>query len=280
MVSLLKKTLGTTAGVLLLAAGAIGLAAGCSNTEVTGGADPLATADGFCEAYASAKCSAAVVGNCYHSEETTLDADTAHCVAATSSLDRCNPKNLPYHPEAASAAIDTITAIFEDGQIDGPTNPDNNEQQALNDALASVFYVGLPDGSACTAADDCDIGNGSTCIVHASKGVCAVPVETAPGESCNSPSAQCDSGFYCDDGYHCVSTQGIRQVCHADDECVTAKCGSNNLCQDLLPNQSSCEFDAECSGGFCLKQSGETRKGFCAGYDNFTPFTQSCDALK
>jgi len=279
MVSLLKKTLGTTAGVLLLAAGAFGVVAGCSNTDVVATADPFATVEGFCEAFATAKCSAAVVTNCYHSQSTTVDLDTTKCVAAASSLERCNPGNLPYHPENAAAALTTITDIFADGQIDGPT-AEINELQELNDSLASVFYVGLSDNSDCSAANQCDIGAGSTCIFHAGKGSCAVPVETANGDSCSSLSAQCEAGYYCDNGFHCVSVNGIQVACDTNDQCITGKCGTNGRCQQLLGNNARCEFDTECLGGFCLKQAGDNTTGQCAGFDNFTTFTQSCEALQ
>ncbi|HEY4119153.1 MAG TPA: hypothetical protein VGM56_14905 [Byssovorax sp.] len=278
MVSLLKTTLRTTGALFLLAAGAAGAIVGCSTTDASG-PDPLASVEGFCEQYAIAKCSAPIVSNCYGAVGASLDADTNSCIAATETLDRCNPSGLPYHEENAANSLATIAQVYSDGEVDGP-EADDNELADLADALDSVFYKALPENTTCTANNDCDYGSGAACVIHAGKGTCQFPVEATPGDSCALISAQCDPNYYCGTELACIAVQGTSAPCHDDTECGSGKCGASGHCATLIRDGLSCSLASECAGGFCLFPEGDTMNGHCSGDDTFSATSASCESLR
>jgi hypothetical protein len=257
------------------------LGAGCTTTETVQGPSPLDTEDGFCQALATAQCSASLVSSCYNTKamDPAFKNDTTRCVAAASRADICNPTGLPYHSEAAQDALDKVTSIYADGVLT------DNELPALSAALATVFNRGEAKGSKCVVDTDCDAGNGLTCILHGGNGTCGEAMIVAAGSSCATVNASCGENNYCakfDSGYDCIAKIAAgKGKCAGDFECTDGtRCGSDSLCHALRQDGADCTFGADCAHSFCLKKNADDKTGFCAAEDKFDPFSSSCDIYR
>jgi hypothetical protein len=258
------------------------LGAGCTNTEVVQGPNPLDTEDGFCQALAQAQCSSALVASCYNARQmdtATIKTDTTRCVASASRTDICNPTGLPYHSDVAQDALDKITQIYSDGVLTSAELPE------LNAALATVFNRGEAKGSKCTIDSDCDAGNGLTCILHGGQGVCGEAMIVAAGSSCATVNASCGDANYCakfDSGFDCIAKIAAgKGKCAGDFECADGtRCGSDAICHPLRQDGAICTFGTDCANSFCLKKNADDKDGFCASQDKFDPFSSSCDIYR
>jgi hypothetical protein len=229
----------------LAAAALLSLGAGVFGGGCGGGG--INTLQDFCSQLAQHDCTQAVVQACYGASDTTLDADTQTCIAARSTLAKCNPSDLPFHGEFADGCISAHDAAYGQTTIDQPT------MQMLNQACMAVFNKGGTLGSDCTSDVDCDVGNGYACVIHA-KGTCQVPNVVPAGESCVDPAAQCDVGLYCDMGGHCVAEPIKAEACSDTVPCASGfRCdASAHVCEDTLMDGAKCASDDACQGGFCL----------------------------
>jgi hypothetical protein len=231
--------------LLALAGGAIG-ASGC------GGGDTQSLA-GFCQALAAQDCSYAVVQACYASSDSSLENDVQSCVAVRSSVAKCNPQNLPFHPEFGDACLQAHAAAFAAAQVDEATFA------AMQDACLATFNKGGTDGSMCSADVDCDVGNGLRCVVRVGgAGSCRIPVPAMPGDSCKDPTAQCADGYYCDSGFHCVQEGTLGDTCGLGQPCgMGAWCNDKTKqCEGQFHNGAVCNTGNQCEGGFCLAVTG------------------------
>jgi hypothetical protein len=282
MVSLIKSTMRGGLGLLAVAASAW-LGAGCTTESTVQGPPAEETEAEFCAELAKAECSASLVTSCYNLEtgpnasQTRLTKDTDTCVSAASRTAVCNPSGLPFHAEAADAAIMTITGIFSDGELT------HQELPTLNAALATVFNRGLASGSKCTLDTDCDAAGGLTCINHAGQGICGKARVVGPGQSCSLAAEACDTDNFCDKGtggLFCrerlaAGTKG----CVGDYECAEGThCGGDGTCHKLAGDGASCSITSDCDEGLCLKQQSDDKTGQCAAVDKFDHFSASCDA--
>jgi hypothetical protein len=265
-----------TAALLALGGGA--LAVGCSS-----GPD-YSTESTFCQVLAQADCSAAVVSACYLANQNTVDRDTQVCLGVRSSLEQCNPQNLPYHPAFAQPCIDAHAALYQSASLD-PTALQN-----VNTACAAVFNRGRSTDAPCTADTDCDVGSGLSCVIHGNgHGSCQTPIAVSPGEPCGSPAAQCSDGFYCEAATsHCISNPMKGGACGTGIPCSTMpmllRCamnanGGGGVCADPLADMSPCTADSDCAGGFCVAIGNSTNL-VCAGQiPTLTAGTPSCSAF-
>jgi hypothetical protein len=286
MLSLMKSKMIRGGFGLIAVVASVWLGAGCTNTEVVGGPSPLDTEDGFCQAFATAQCSAALVESCYGLApmSAALDKDTTRCVAAASVQDVCNPTGLPYHKEAAQDALDTITGLYQDGILTKAELP------ALSAALATVFNHGGTQGSHCAADNDCDAGNGLTCILHGGEGSCGMAKTVSAGASCALVNAECNDTDYCAKisvgHFNCVAKVAPNQtnpklsVCAGDYECVSGSRCENGHCRGLIQDGGQCSIGSECANSFCLKKSADDKTGTCFSQDKFDPFSSSCDIYR
>lgn len=229
---------------LLLGGGLIG--AGCGGTDTS-------TLSGFCEAQAIAECSYSVVQSCYGSNEASIDADTTTCIATRSQATKCNPKNLPYHPDFADNCIDTIANTYAQGQYD------RAGADAIREACLPALNEGRQEGADCTDDVNCDVGAELRCITRVGgRGTCRRPVLVGGGASCKSPDAQCGPEQYCDAGFHCVQRGIADEACGAGQPCGAGyRCNElTQICEKQYANGQTCKLDSDCSGGFCLAVSG------------------------
>jgi hypothetical protein len=262
------------AGAALLLGGGV-LAGGC------GGGFDLTTIVGFCQAQATADCSLSIVSACYGSSDQTISLDTDSCIAARSTISKCNPSGLPYHPEFADACVAQHQAVFANSQIDGQTFA------TLRGACLPVFNRGNPAGSGCGDDSDCDVGGGLLCVIHAGKGTCQVPTPVGGGESCSQPAAQCTDmagntdTFYCDSGNHCVTAGSSGDKCGSGEACGNGlRCNTSaKVCVDQASNGDPCKADGDCAGGFCLG-TGTAAGGECAATLTFAFGGSTCQEFK
>ena len=262
------------AGAALALGGGL-LGGGCSSVD-------LSTEAAFCQAVATADCSAALVQACYGATDTTLAADTNLCIAARSPISKCNPKGLSYHPDLAGACLTQHQAVYATSQIDGAA------VASLRDACLPVFNKGNTQGSTCALDSDCDVVNLLRCVVHAGKGTCQSPVPVMAGESCTLAAAQCtDSNsrtdtLYCDTGNHCVAAGAGGDKCGAAQPCGTGlRCTATKLCASQLADSQPCHADGDCLGSFCLgANSAGTATGECAATLTFAQGGLACNAFK
>jgi hypothetical protein len=263
-----------TLAVAALASAALSVAA-CSNPTQAETPNPYATEVGFCRELAKTLCNSAVVQACYLSDEKTLTADTDRCVQELSLPARCNPAGLPYHVAGAAACIAAGAAAYGDAKLT------MSELVAYRDECLAAFSHNGSKDSACISDSDCDGSLGLRCLLRADAGTCQIPEEVMPGMDCSAPAAWCSDGFYCDSGEHCVATQSVGKSCAAapcDDE---SNCDpTTKQCVAKKDNGASCENPSDCSGGFCVKATGQTM-GTCGSTWILSPTNDtSCEPFK
>lgn len=253
-------------GLLALGGGLV--AGGCGGPDYT-------ILSNFCVALAEADCSQAIVEACYGSTDETIDADTTSCINARSELQNCDPGNLPYHADFADGCLAAHQQVYAQATLQ------ESDFQALAQACLPVFNNGGEMGAPCTGDVDCDVGNGLACVVHQGPtGTCQIPITVEGGESCAGPTAQCDTGFYCDSTAHCVSDPFNGQACSMDIPCGTGLRCEQMACESQLPDGSACETDTDCVGGFCLATAGTTGAGICSATYTFSITSTSCAAFR
>jgi hypothetical protein len=259
---------------LVLASAALALAGGVIGTGC-GGSD-ASTIQGFCTALAQADCSAAVVTACYGSSDATLATDIDSCIRARSATSTCNPGNLPYHPDFADNCIAAHQVAFAESTVTA------DRFKAMHESCLGALNRAGSQGEQCTNDSDCDFGyQNLRCLVRfGGKGTCQVPLPVTGGASCKDPTAQCPTGTYCDEGFHCVETPLKGETCGAGQPCSDGlQCNTvSDVCDSQLPNNSSCSRDSECQGGFCIG-SGTGSSGKCAASYVFAFGALSCSSF-
>jgi len=258
--NIVAATLRPVLALGLIAGAAAAFGGGCSS-----GID-LSTEEAFCQARAQTECTQTVVSTCFdETNPNALSQDTQTCQTAVQSLETCNPESRIYHAAFAQGCLNAIGALYATAP-----NLDPSAYAAQVQACNAVFNNGGQTGAPCQADTDCDVGDGFACITHAGgTGSCQVPQPIQPGESCSFPAAQCTSGFFCEDSGHCVSNPTIGQSCGPGIACdqtsfcdVPSSGGTAGTCKALLPDQSPCTEDGQCSGGFCVTVNSGS---LCAG---------------
>jgi hypothetical protein len=231
----------------------------------------MLTESEFCHAVAQAECVAFVVAGCYAGSTATADKNRAACIAAREQPAHCNPSELPYHPEHADDCIAAHASVYGSGTVDAAG------LAKIEAACVAVYNKGGLKGSACTVDVDCDATNGLRCIVRVGgKGHCEVPVVMEPGESCALYEAQCPDGYFCETTLNCVQKPGLGGICGAGQSCAAGfRCDETaHKCEAQLPNGSTCKFDSDCVGGFCIGadqtglKSGNCAKALSFGVDS------------
>lgn len=274
----LSKTWWASCALLVTSAVAGG---GCvveSASEPTGPQYTYPTEASFCTALAKAECNKTVVGACFGSDDTTLEADTAKCVTAREAT--CNPQNLPYNPAAADACIAKRTSVLSDAELTRVEIDDADE------ACLAVFSRDGGSGVTCAVNTDCNTADGLRCVVKPGQasGTCATPEILGGGEKCTADNAVCDVGFFCSAtaGDYCVAQPALGEACAPAMPCQDAfKCSADvdGVCEAKLDNGAVCADDLQCSGGFCLKSTGQT-DGNCSAKYKLEFTSQSCDPFR
>lgn len=257
---------------LAFAFAALGLGGGVIGAGC-GGADTSSLA-GFCQAQAEAECSFTIVEACYGSDDASLQEDTNTCLTTRSRVDKCNPSNLPYHPELADNCIETRANVYAAGKFD------RKAADSIREACLPVFNKGGAEGTSCDIDDDCDVGSKLRCVTRlGGRGTCRVPALVGGGASCKDSAAQCPADQYCDGSSHCIQRPLENEECAAGQPCGGGlRCNEvAKVCQKQFANGSDCKLDSDCLGGFCITiSSGSDAQGQCSATFQFGFGSQTC----
>jgi hypothetical protein len=218
---------------------ALAAVAGCSED------DDALDAAGFCDEWAARACSEEVVSACQvASSEDCVQGQRTACLA-----------RLPggeFSDARAGQCLDAVEAALEDADL----TADELRTTLRLDAPCDRLVAGPADeGDACSADSDCDAPAGLTCVFRGQAGSCQIPETVQPGLDCSASNAVCTEGFFCN-GDNCIGTGDEGDPCLRDEECSMGTfCDAAGTCQAGLEIGASCQLDAECATGICLRFS-------------------------
>jgi hypothetical protein len=256
------------------ALGALGI--GCSSTPEDPAVDPLAKEEGFCSALAQAVCNANLVKECYGSDDSSLESDTASCVEnammSMGAQDFCNPTSAIYRAVNAQACIDAYANAYSDAALGA------SELEDIAAACHPTLSGNGAKGATCDTDQDCNGSQDFFCVVKAGKGTCQVPVEVDAGRNCEAAADVCsDADFYCD-ASNCVEKVGVGSTCAADIPCKDdAFCDEMTLkCVARFANGTTCTLDQDCEGLVCDRATGAI-EGKCKATRPIATTNGQCD---
>ena len=207
---------------------------------------PAPEAD-FCEQWAKAACTDAVISACQASDEKECqNTQAAFCHELA-------PDELA--SAGRSECIAAVGSAYRDADLRG-------DELALVLRFGGVCARTVVGPSAkdddCESSQDCDVARGYTCVLKADsgKGTCQIAEEVDPGRDCRAAEKSCQEGFFCD-GQHCVEmlaagdSCAIHAQCGAEGFCDSGKCAQRRAVND------SCQEDIECARGICSELAGE-----------------------
>lgn len=239
--------------------------------------DPLATATGFCDAWAESACQPDVIKYCNaKSVETCKSTQSDFCLGI-----------VPANYDSAHAK-DCLNAV-KDAYIDAELDPDE---------LAVVLHLAAPcdqlskgtrsRGQSCTANDECNTADGFSCIKKqgSADGICEKPEVIERGDECGGPAQVCVDGYYCSSEEYCVAYKKTDGVCEGDyqckptDRCVKADADADTgTCELRADIDDACSKDADCQSGYCVIESGST-EGVCASTIRLSRTEPLCESLR
>jgi hypothetical protein len=208
---------------------------------------PAPTGD-FCDEWARAACTDAVVSACQASDE-------AECRQTQASFCRdLVPGELA--TAGRSACIAAVAAAYRDADLRG-------------DELAVVLRFGgvcantvvgaSGEDDDCTSDYDCDIARGYSCVLKSDPGVgtCQIADVVDPGRDCRAAEKSCGEGFFCD-GRNCVENLPVDESCVLHVQCgAEGFCDESGKCTERRAVNDSCQEDVECARGICAELADE-----------------------
>ena len=221
-----------------------------SGSAGTGGREPSrpAPAADFCEDWARAACTDAVVSACQASDETECQA---------TQLEFCRglvPTELA--SSGREACIHAVGLAYRDADLRG-------DELALvlrfEGACARLIVGESAKGDECESSSSCDVARGYSCVRKADTGVgtCQVAVTVEPGRDCREPEASCEEGFFCD-GRYCVETLAVDEACVIHEQCGDEGfCDESGKCVQRRAVNDTCQEDLECATGICSELGDE-----------------------
>jgi hypothetical protein len=234
--------------------------------------NPLATRDGFCEAWAESACTAKAVEYC------TATSDACKAAQKDVCLDLV-PRS--YSSVHAESCLSAVGAAYEDGDLSAKE-------------LGVVLHLAEPcdklssgtsdDGDSCSEPSDCNTAGGFVCVIKkgAAEGVCAQPEVIGPADDCTGAKQVCAEGYYCND--NCVSYKTTRPCegdyeCKPSDHCVPdADEPETSYCVERSTTGEACTADSDCASGICLPET-ET-ESVCVSTIRLSRNEPLCDNLK
>ncbi|RYZ04753.1 MAG: hypothetical protein EOO73_22455 [Myxococcales bacterium] len=234
--------------------------------------NPLASRDGFCQAWAEAACTAKVVDYC------TAKVSACQATQKDVCLDLV-PRS--YSSVHAESCLGAVAAAYEDGDLSA-------------DELGVVLHLDAPcdmlssgtadDGDDCSKNSDCNTADGFMCVKKqsADTGVCAQPEVVERADDCTGVKQVCEEGYYCND--NCVSYKTTRPCegdyeCAPTDHCVPdAEDAEVSHCIERSGTGEACTADSDCASGICLPET-ET-ESVCVSTIRLSRNEPLCDNLK
>jgi hypothetical protein len=287
--------------MVMLAAGAAACAQGADASTISGAASGSgsssgsgsATPDGgsssgdpsqypdvkaFCNAYAQAVCTQAVVSACGAKNSYSCELGAAAACIAN------QPQGTTYVAKNAPACIQLTQQVYASTTI--------TVKQL--DELATTCGTQIFSGpgmarDACATDYDCSSADGLVCVIPygstTNMGKCYAPTTVQPGGSCTAESAVCTDGYFCDPMAQTCSLDGaMGQGCNPG----WKPCGDGLTCQGagspfaacgaLAPDGNPCTLDTDCAGGLCDKAAMQSQ-GTCASQITLSPLDKACASL-
>jgi hypothetical protein len=228
-------------------ASAAGHSSVTSHSQATRSGAPIAR-DEFCNRWARAACSDAVVSACQASnadECRRTQADFCRTLApeevASTGRDEC---------------IASVAAAYRDADLRG-------EELAVvlrfGGACARTVAGTAAAGDSCETSSHCDVSHGFACIKKSDTGMgtCQKPETVDPGRACEALPKTCSEGFFCD-GHNCIETLAQGEPCMIHEQCgASGFCDDAGKCTARLAVNDSCKTDAQCARGICAELAAE-----------------------
>lgn len=264
--------------IVLLSAGVAACAHGTPADEstATDAGDSYPDVQSFCNAYAQAQCSKAVMNACgIQSGATCTSAGAAACVAG-------QPQGTTYVAANAGACISLVEQTYASTTITA------DQLKALATACGTKLFSGPGEARAqCQSDYDCSSQAGLSCVIPfgATGGKCYAPTIVQPGGSCTDESAVCGDGFYCDPmARSCMADAAAGASCGAGynqcgDGLTCLGAGPFATCSAKYTDGHPCALDGDCAGGLCDKASTQAQ-GTCASQITLTPLDAACTPLR
>jgi hypothetical protein len=238
---------------------ALGVVASCSSDDAP---DPIATADGFCAAWAANACVTNVVENCSQdggSDTACRKSQAAFCTSLLGSG--------KYHRDAADTCLAYVSKAYSDARLDA-----DEAAVVLKLATPCAQVIGKG-GTTCGGDSDCEDG---VCEeTSAGRGECRL----AGGKKCDpNGDLQCSSTDYCN-GQNCVERGAVGDTCKSDNECSSSQLckivdgATSGTCTPRLATDAACSKDTDCQSGWCSD-------GACMVRVILTDQSSLCDNLK
>lgn len=207
---------------------------------------PAPTGD-FCEQWAKAACTDAVISACQASDEQECQNTQAEFC-----------RNLVPEELASAGRSECIAAVgsaYRDADLRG-------DELALVLRFQGVCARTVVGPSAqdddCTSSSDCDLARGFSCVLKADSGMgtCQIAEEVEPGRTCAAAEKTCQEGFFCD-GRNCIETLPAGEECVIHAQCGEGFCDGSGKCAQRRAVNDSCQEDLECARGICSELAGE-----------------------
>jgi hypothetical protein len=236
--------------------------------------NPLATREGFCEAWADAACTPKVIDYCTAKEDACKASQKDACLELL-------PRS--YSSSNAESCLNAVGAAYEDGDLDAEELAVVLKLAAPCDKLSSGTS---DDGERCDENDDCNTAGGFICVIKkgASSGYCAEPEVVGAAEECTGTKQVCAEGYYCND--NCVvykkTDTGVCDgdyQCKPEDHCVQdADDSETSHCVARSATSETCSDDSDCASGICLPET-ET-ESVCVSTIRLARNEPLCQSLK
>jgi hypothetical protein len=204
---------------------------------------PPVSSGNFCQQWARAACSDAVVSACQASNaDDCRQSQEKFCHALV-------PNDVPAGV-ARNECIAAVGAAFKDADLRG-------DELALvlrlGGSCARVVTGSSRTGEDCSASNDCEVARGYTCVKKSDSetGTCQIPQVVDPGRDCQGAAKTCSDGFFCD-GHNCIETLMTGESCIIEEECGNdGFCDDSGHCVARRAVNESCQSDIECERGIC-----------------------------
>ncbi|HWA78225.1 MAG TPA: hypothetical protein VG937_38080 [Polyangiaceae bacterium] len=200
------------------------------------------TRESFCQEWASAACSSAVVSACQASSaEACRLTQQGFCLSLVPST---------FSDAAADDCLAAVGVAYADADL---TGPELDTVLELGSPCNRIVEGAASAGETCTTDRDCKGSGGYECVIKGGRtqGTCQIPEQVGAGLRCAAAQQVCMSGFYCD-GANCIQAKSTGEACTNDEECgATGWCGADGSCAARLSVDAACTASNQCASDLC-----------------------------
>lgn len=217
------------------------------------------TVQKFCNAYASAECSDAMLAACGVTKTQCQQKRAPYCINSVPNADA----GIHYREQASGECVAAVAQAYSDAVIT------IDEIRSVDAICEKVFGGSYEAGAACKDNQYCNTDEDLKCWdmpwFPCSDGICAVETILDAGQGCFDAGTSCPEGYYCDliDSGVCKAVPKENETCRSDCN-IKIPCGKDLKCKlvdggqkcvALLVDGMKCVNLQECAGGLCLKST-------------------------